>query len=200
MKSTSDILDEKIDQVNTNENIKVFTDSEVEEAIGFFGNFEIKVTRTTEESEPAEFNVGAIVLATGSKLFNPDKHPQYGYGKLDNVLTSLEFEKMNLSGKISLKNGKPPKNVAIIHCVGRDKKGYCSSVCCMYSLKFDHYLKSKIPEIKISEFYTDLCVPGKSHQKFYEKVKEKKVDLIRFSEMPCQEYGDFIKLPLINGL
>jgi len=59
----------------------------------------------------------------------------------------------------------------------------------MYSLKFNHYLKSKIPEIKISEFYTDLCIPGKSHQKFYEKMKETKVNMIRADDIEVSKQG-----------
>jgi len=179
MKSASDVINRKINDINTNENIKIFTNSEVEEAIGFFGNFEVKIKRTDNENGSVEFDVGAIVLATGSTLFNPDKTPRYGYGKLDNVLTSLEFEKMNLSGKITLKNGKAPKSVAIIHCVGRDEKGYCSEICCMYSLKFARYLVDKIPNIKVTNFYSDLCIPGKTYQKFYDETKGNNVEFIR---------------------
>jgi len=102
-------------------------------------------------------------------------------------------------GNIVLKNGNVPKSAAIIHCVGRDKKGYCSSVCCMYSIKFDHYLKSKIPEIKISEFYTDLCIPGKSHQKFYEEIKEKEIDMIRASRIEVAKQGKGIAVKYNNG-
>ena len=109
MRSSSEIIKQKIQDVDKNENIKVFTDSEVEESLGFFGNFQVKVKKTTEENEAFEFNVGAIVLATGSTLFDPDKIPRYGYGIIDNVITALEFEKMNLSGQILLKNNKPPK-------------------------------------------------------------------------------------------
>lgn len=194
MKPASDIINDKIQKVNTNENIKVFTDSEVEEAIGFFGNFEVKITRTTEETEPVEFNVGAVVLATGSTLFNPDKNPQYGYGKFDDVLTSLEFEKMNLSGEISLKNGKTPDSVAIIHCVGRDEKGYCSEICCMYSLKFAGYLKDKLPNVNVSNFYSDLCIPGKTDQKFYEQTKAKNVEFIRSSDIEITKKGDQLNI------
>ncbi|MCK4347130.1 MAG: CoB--CoM heterodisulfide reductase iron-sulfur subunit A family protein [Thermoplasmatales archaeon] len=190
MESGSNIIKQKIQDVNKNENIKVFLDSEVEETIGFFGNFEVKVKKITEEDEAAEFNVGAVVLATGSTLFDPKKTPQYGYGELDDVLTSLEFEKMNLSGEISLKNGKPPKSAAIIHCVGRNEKGYCSEICCMYSLKFVRYLKDKIPNIKVSNFYSDLCIPGKSHQKFYEQTKGNNVDFVRSSDVEITKKGD----------
>lgn len=194
MKSTSDLINEKIQEINNNENIKVFTESEVEEAIGFFGNFEVKLNKTAEENEPVEFNVGAVVLATGSSLFNPDKTPQYGYGKFDNVLTSLEFEKMNLSGKISLKNSKAPKSVAIINCVGRDERGYCSDICCMYSLKFIRYLTEKIPNVKVSNFYYDLCIPGKTEQKFYEQTKGKNVDFVRSSDVEVTEKANQLNI------
>ena len=194
MKLASNIIKEKIEKINTNENIKVFTDSEVEEAFGFFGNFEVKVKKTTEENEPIEFNVGAIVLATGSTLFNSNKVPQYGYGKFDNVLTSLEFEKMNLSGKISLKNGTTPSSVAIINCVGRDQKGYCSEICCMYSIKFARYLKEKIPNVEVTNFYSDLCIPNKTDQKFYEQTKDKNVEFIRSSDFEIKKDGDQLKI------
>ena len=141
-----------------------------------------------------ELKVGTIIAATGFSIFNSKKAPEYGYGKFDDVYTAFEFERLYASngpteGNIILKNSQAPKSAAIIHCVGRDQKGYCSSVCCMYSLKFNHYLKSKIPEIKISEFYTDFCIPGKSHQKFYEKMKETGTDMIRASEIEVTKQG-----------
>ena len=185
MQPSSALINQKIQSLNNNENIKVFTDSEVEEVLGFFGNFEIKVKKKTEE-EPIEFDVGAVVVATGSNIFDPKKTPQYGYGKFDNVINSLEFEKMNLSGKISLKNGKIPKSVAIIHCVGRNEKKYCSEICCMYSLKFVRYLTNKIPDVKVSNFYSDLCLPGKSYQKFYEQTKGN-TDFVRSMDVKITE-------------
>jgi len=194
MKPLQEIINGKIEEINTNENIKVFTNSEVEEAVGFFGNFEVKVKRTDTEDEPAQFNVGAVVVAIGSKLFDSEKIPKYGYGKLDNVITSLEFEKMNKSGKILLKNGKPPKSVAIIHCVGREDKGYCSEICCMYSIKFARYLTDKIPSVKVSNLYSDLCIPGKTNQKFYEETKGKNVNFIRFSDAEITKSKDQLSI------
>jgi heterodisulfide reductase subunit A len=198
MKPISDVIDEKMKKIDTNGNIKVFTDSEVDEAIGFFGNFEIKIKRTNEETDPVEVNVGAIVLATGSALFNPDKTPEYGYGKLENVITSLEFEKMNLSGEILLKNNKAPNSVAIIHCVGRKEKGYCSEICCMYSLKFARYLKEKLPSVKVSNFYSDLCIPGKTDQKFYKQTREKNVGFIRSSNIKITKKGEQLNIEYID--
>jgi len=157
-----------------------------------------------QKDEKLELKVGTIIVATGFSIFDSNKLSKYSYNKIDDVYNSLEFERLYASngpteGNIVLKNGKPPKSVAIIHCVGRDETGYCSSVCCMYSLKFNHYLKSKIPEIKISEFYTDLCIPGKSHQKFYEKMKETKVNLVRFDEIEVSKQGKEIAVKYNNG-
>ena len=157
-----------------------------------------------QKDEQLELKVGAIVAATGFNIFDSKKVPQYGYGKVDDVYTALEFERLYASngpteGNIVLKNGNTPKSAAIIHCVGRDEKGYCSSVCCMYSLKFNHYLKSKIPEVKISEFYIDLCIPGKSHQKFYEKMRETEVDMIRASDIEITKQGKEIAVKYKNG-
>jgi len=194
MQSGSKSIQEKIQTVNNNANIEVFTNSEVEEILGFFGNFEVKVKKRDEEQSTAEFNVGAVVLATGSTLFDPMQTPQYGYGDLDNIITSLEFENMNSSGKITLKNGKTPNSVAIIHCVGRDKTGYCSEICCMYSLKFVRYLKDKISNVKVSNFYSDLCIPGKTYQKFYDQTKGKHVDFIRSTDIKITKNGDKLNI------
>jgi len=157
-----------------------------------------------QKDEQLELKVGAIIVTTGFKTFDPTQSPEYGYGKLDEVYTAFEFERLYASngptdGKILLKNGGIPKSAAIIHCVGRNKKGYCSSVCCMYSLKFNHYLKSKISEIKISEFYTDLCIPGKSHQKFYEKMKGTETDMIRAGEIEVTKQGKGMAVKYSNG-
>ena len=117
-------------------------------------------------------------------------------GVFDITATSLQ----NKGGynSIVLNNKETPKSAAIIHCVGRDEVGYCSSVCCMYSLKFNHYLKSKIPDIEIYEFYKDLCIPGKSHQKFYEQIREKGTKLIRFDDINIVKNGKKININYNN--
>jgi heterodisulfide reductase subunit A len=183
MESGSALIENELRKVEGDENIEVFINSEVEQILGFFGNFEIKVV-SKATSEERDLNVGAVILATGFDLMDISGLPQYGYGKLDDVYTSLEFEEMNIprgptGGKILLKNGKPPGSVAIIHCVGREEKAYCSKVCCMYSLKFARMLKDKLPDAKVSQLYSDLCVPGKAYQKFYEETESLGVEFIR---------------------
>jgi heterodisulfide reductase subunit A len=193
MESGVSLMAKEIQSLLENENIEVLTESEVEQILGFLGNFEVKVANKAEEKE-LNFNVGAVILATGFELSDTKGLPQYRYGKLDDVYTSLEFEEMNLpdgptGGKILLKNGKPPESVAIIHCVGREEKGYCSKVCCMYSLKFDRMLKSQLPAAEVFHFYSDLCIPGKSYQKFYEDTKEMGAKFVRSAKTEVTSNG-----------
>ncbi len=183
MDSGSVLIEKEVKRLLGAKNIEELTDSEVEQILGFFGNFEAKVTKKGENGE-RNLSVGAVILATGFDLMDPTGLPQYGYGKRDDVYTSLEFEQMNMpsgpsGGKILLKNGKSPESVAIIHCVGREEKGYCSKVCCVYSLKFARMLKSQLPDVKVSQLYSDLCIPGKSYQKFYEETKDLGINFVR---------------------
>ena len=159
----------------------------------------------TQQDEELELNVQAIVVATGFKTYDLTQAPQYGYGKLNNVYSMVEVERICASngpteGQIVLRNGKAPKSAAIIHCVGREKKGYCSSVCCMASIKQAHFLKNKIPGVKITQLHSDLCVPGRVYQKFYEEVKESGVDFIRatVNEVEGQGTGVAIKYKTEN--
>jgi heterodisulfide reductase subunit A len=130
-----------------------------------------------QEDEVVELEVGAIILATGFNLFDPTPIVQYGYGRLDNVITSLEFERLVNSagpteGHIKLKDGREPESVGIIHCVGsRDEKyhEYCSRICCMQSMKFAHLLKEHT-NAEIYEFYIDMRSFGKGYEEFYNRI------------------------------
>jgi len=134
-----------------------------------------------------EVEVGAVIVATGYDSFDPSVITQYGYGRYDNVLTALQFERMcNASGptegKIVLKDSSEPKNIAIIHCVGsRDKNyhEYCSRVCCMYSLKYSHLIKEKIEDAEVYQFYIDMRCFGKGFEEFYERLSNEGVKFIR---------------------
>lgn len=197
MHPISSFIQQIIQEVKENEDIEVLTDTEIEHVLGFFGNFEVKAKPKSKEAR--EFKVGAVVTATGFNMYDPAKSPRYGYGKFDDVLTALEFETMNASGSILLKNGQSPKSVAIIHCVGRKEKGYCSEVCCLYSLKFARYLKDKLSDVKVTHLYSDLCLPGKAYQKFYEETKEKGVDFIRCSDVQVIEQSGGMNVKYKSG-
>jgi heterodisulfide reductase subunit A len=112
---------------------------------------------------------------------------QFGYGRYDNVITGFQFERMSSAsgptgGKIVLKDGTEPRSIAILHCIGsRDLNyhEYCSRVCCMYSLKFAHLIREKIPDAEIYDLYIDLRCFGKGYEEFYNRLQEEGVDFIR---------------------
>ncbi len=140
-----------------------------------------------QQDEILTIKVGNIILATGYDLFDARRIPNYGYGHLPNVFTSLEFERMtNASGptmgKVVLRDGvTQPKSVAIIHCVGsRDKNynNYCSAICCMQSLKFAHLVKEKTGG-EVYQFYIDMRTPAKTYDEFYQRIIHEGVNMIR---------------------
>ncbi|HEY61060.1 MAG TPA: CoB--CoM heterodisulfide reductase iron-sulfur subunit A family protein [Anaerolineae bacterium] len=140
-----------------------------------------------QQDEVIRIEVGNIILATGYDLFNSRRIPQYGYGRLANVFTSLEFERMcnaagPTEGRVFLRDGiTQPKTVGIIHCVGsRDKhyNNYCSVICCMQSLKFAHLVKERTGA-EVYEFYIDMRTAFKDYDEFYQRVLQEGVNFIR---------------------
>ena len=258
MECSSCMLQPKMDEILHHENIELLTSSEVQEVLGFVGNFTVRVEKkaghvdkskcvgcgacyeqcpiTTknefnsnlsdrkaidlpfagalpnvpvidrktclrfhgqdctickqachfdaidydDRDEILERTVGGIIVATGFELFDPSALPGFGYGKIPEVYTSLEFERIlsqngPTGGKLLMKNAGEPKSLAIIHCVGsRDKgvKDYCSGVCCLYAVKFAHMVKKRSPAVKVYDLYADWCVPGKGNQSFLDSIRE----------------------------
>ncbi len=170
--------------------------------------------------ETVEIEVGNVVVATGFDVFDARRIERYGYGALPNVLTALEFERLTnasgpTGGAIVMKtarlnkrtgqeewafdsDGPRPRRIAIIHCVGsRDHNynPYCSRVCCMYSLKFAHLVKEKLPDASCFEFYIDMRAFGKGYEQFFERVKDEGVFIVRGRSAKVAMHGDqmFIK-------
>jgi len=145
-----------------------------------------------QKEEIKELKVRAIIIAIGSGIFDVGKISKYGYGKLKEVYHALEFERLFSSngptgGKIVMRNGQPPSSVALIHCVGREEKGYCSSVCCLYLLKFNHYLRSKLPGVEIHEYFTELNIPGRGNERFFLRMMEGGTELVRINDLQIKE-------------
>ncbi|MBI4403005.1 MAG: FAD-dependent oxidoreductase [Deltaproteobacteria bacterium] len=153
--------------------------------------------------EIVEVNVGTVVIATGFESFNARKMARYGYGKLKNVLTALEFERLShasgpTGGEILTVDGKTPQSVAIIHCVGSRDENHqlsCSRVCCMYSLKFAHLVKEKTGA-EVYNLYIDMRTPGKGYEEFYRRLLSEDVHFIRGK---CSEITDLAETPKEKG-
>jgi heterodisulfide reductase subunit A len=139
-----------------------------------------------QKEELKTIEVGTIILATGFEVFDAKRIPYYGYGVYPNVYTALEVERLTnasgpTGGEIVLRDGRKPKSVGIIHCVGsRDEhtNRYCSRVCCMYSLKLAHLIKEKT-DAEVYNFYIDMRTAGKAFEEFYNRVAGEGTQLIR---------------------
>ena len=131
-----------------------------------------------QQDEQIELNIGSIILATGYDVFDPSSLTNLGYGRILNVVTSMEFERLicasgPLGGHlVRPSDSKEPKKLAFINCVGsRDIKNnpYCSSCCCMYTTKEAMIAYEHNNELESSIFYIDLRAVGKGFQKYLQR-------------------------------
>lgn len=142
-----------------------------------------------QKDEIIEEDVGAIVVATGFDLYNPDKLKEYGYGSIPDVITSLQFERLlSASGPTTgdvkrISDGKVPKRVVFIQCAGsRDKENhleYCSKICCMYTAKHALLYKHRVHDGEPIIFYIDVRTAGKGYEEFYNRVTDEGAIYIR---------------------
>ena len=134
--------------------------------------------------------VGTVVLATGYDIFPIEKKFEWGYKNYDNVITSLEFERLICASGptgghlIRPSDGETPKKIAFVLCAGsRDNTGvgkpYCSRFCCMYSLKHAHQIIEKIPGAVPYIFYMDIRSFGKMYEEFYYRIQDEGAKFIR---------------------
>ena len=153
-----------------------------------------------QQDEIIEAEVDAIILASGFDLYDPSGLEEYGYGKIKNVITAMQYERMiSASGPSGGQlqrpsDGKTPKRLAFIQCVGsRDThhKLYCSSVCCMHATKEAILANEHYPDLKAFIFYTDMRAVGKRFQEYIARAEQEyKVTYIRSRPSKITENPD----------
>jgi len=136
-----------------------------------------------QQPEEIELDVGAIVVATGFDMFDASVIPQYGYKRFKNVIAAMELERLLCASGptgghlIRPSDGKIPRNIAFIQCVGsRDRRAwinhpYCSSICCKYAVKDAVLIKEHEPNTLVTIFYIDMRAFGKGFQEFVNRAK-----------------------------
>jgi heterodisulfide reductase subunit A len=141
-----------------------------------------------QQESRMELEIGAIILATGFRDFDPAQTFQYGYKSLPNVVTGMELERLinsggPTSGKVVMINGEKPDRVAILHCVGSRGKEheYCSRVCCMYSLKLATLTREYVGA-EVIEFYRDMRAFGKDYEGFFHRTESHGVQFVRYTD------------------
>jgi heterodisulfide reductase subunit A len=142
---------------------------------------EAEAVNLDQKPEEIKLKVGAIIVATGFDIFDPSKILPYGYGRRKDVVTALELERLLCAsgptgGHLTRpSDGKIPKTVAFIQCVGsRDRRHgnpYCSSICCKYAVKDAVLIKEHVPDSRVCIFYIDLRAFGRGFQEFVNRAK-----------------------------
>jgi heterodisulfide reductase subunit A-like polyferredoxin len=135
-----------------------------------------------------EVHVGAVVVATGYKLFIADAKPEYGFGRFKNVITGMQMDRLLAPTRpyntvLRPGDGKVPERIAYILCTGSrdeapgpDGRGgvgnpLCSRFCCMYSIKQNQLVMGALPLAEVTVHYMDIRAPGKRYEEFYESAK-----------------------------
>lgn len=152
--------------------IRICTNTEITGISRKSGKFEVRT------SQNQNFRADSILLSTGFDLFDARKKEEYGYGIYENVITSVDLEKiLKEQKKLILPGGREPKRIAMIHCVGsRDEKSgcfHCSKVCCITAVKQAIEIRQRLSDAEIFCFYMDLRMYGKKFEELYRESQEK---------------------------
>ncbi|MBX6422303.1 FAD-dependent oxidoreductase [Thermosulfurimonas sp. F29] len=142
----------------------------------------------TQKGEHREVETGAVVIATGFRLYEPEKDDLYGYRRDANVITGMQLERLlaptrPYNALLRPSDGRIPGNIGLILCVGsrslREGTPRCSRICCMYSLKQAQLLLGAVPFAEVSIYYMDIRSFGKGYERFRRQTEEMGVHLIR---------------------
>jgi heterodisulfide reductase subunit A len=141
------------------------------------------------QDEIVDIEVGVIIVATGMDIYDPTILDEYGYTRYENVITTMEFERLICGGgptqgqMVRPSDNKIPKRIGFIQCVGSrtDNRGnpYCSNVCCMNTIKDSLLIKEHYPDAEILVFYMDIRAYGKGFEDLYRRSREEGVRYIR---------------------
>jgi len=153
--------------------------------------------------EVADMTVGAVVVATGFKLFAADLKPEYGYGTFKNVITGMQMDRLLAPTRpfntiLRPGDGKVPERIAYVMCTGsRDEtigNPLCSRFCCMYSVKQNQLIMGALPIADVTVHYMDIRAAGKRYDEFYEQAKAMGANYVkgRVAKITEREDGDLV--------
>ncbi len=135
-----------------------------------------------DQDEVVTREVGSIIVAIGLDVYDPTEMDEYGYTRFDNVITSMEFERLICAGGptgghfVRPSDHQRPKRIAFIQCVGsrnpENGRPYCSNICCMNTIKDALLLADHYPDVECTVYYQDIRAFGKSFEDFYQRSKE----------------------------
>jgi heterodisulfide reductase subunit A len=195
-----DLLQRKVQTANCHPHIQVLTKAQIREASGYVGNFRVVVDSRSEnvafpdfevgsanggvllpDPESSDhrftFDIGAIIVATGWESYDHALLPEYGGGRVPDVVDGLAFEGMLAKGVLCRpSDGAVPREVVFVQCAGsRDpERGvpYCSKVCCMYVAKQAMLFQERVPGGQAYVFYIDIRSAGKGYDEYVQRAME----------------------------
>jgi heterodisulfide reductase subunit A len=147
-----------------------------------------KAINLKEKATKETFDVGSIIVATGFQEYNPSVIKEYHYGDYPNIVTHLELARMidgfGPTGGTIIKpsDRQPAKRIVMVQCTGsRDRRWnpWCSSICCMISLKHAMLIKQADPEADVTICYIDIRTTGREHEYYYERAREMGVKFVK---------------------
>jgi len=161
---------------------------------------EAKAINHKQTPERIKVKVGAIIVATGSELFDATRIPEYAATKSKNIISNLQFERLtNASGPtggeiLCPETGKKPRSIVFIQCVGsRDRRfnEYCCRIGCMVTLKQAILAREKLgKDVNIYVCYIDIRSFGKGYEEFYRKAREMGITFIAGIPSEIRVYED----------
>jgi len=178
---SENLLESRVEAVLHHPLIQVHTGAEVTDFEGYVGNFKAAVSknggRSASEPSPDSYDVGAVIVATGFDLYAQQNLPEYGGGRLPNVVDGLCFEEMLRTGQVRRpSDGRVPREIVWVQCAGsRDPIlhcSHCSKICCMYVAKQAIAYRRTIPESQAYVFYIDIRSQGRGYDEFVQYAME----------------------------
>jgi heterodisulfide reductase subunit A len=169
----SEIINDKLGEITKHSNIKVHTNTELEDVKGYIGNYKVKLSNN---GNTKELETSTIIAATGMNEIEPEG--LFGYGDFPNIITQLQLEE-----KLRTKDLGKVKNVAIINCVNsRNEERGCCNIGCLAAIKNAVTIKELNKDAKVYIFYRDINIEGEDYNYFKEAVKKYDIKLIRYPD------------------
>lgn len=195
-------LPEKIDKVTRHPRIKVYTSTRIVKTEGQPGMFDVTFQNG---GQPFVHRAGAIVMATGWKPYDASRLSHLGYGSSSDVVTNIQFEEMIAETPLKRpSDGKQAESVLFIQCAGsrdKDHLPYCSSICCMATLKQADLLHQSSPQTKVYIVYRDIMTPGQ-YERYFAKVQNHPLTFLMKGEVSAvrAQNGDRIEIDVKGTL
>jgi len=181
--NAEDVLNRMISEAKSLDNVTLLTNSEVVDFEGHIGSFEAKI-KNNETGKTTKHKFGTVIVTTGFEPFEPEGY--YGYGTHPDIITLAQFEEMRKKGQLLRdSDGKPPKTILFIGCVGSREEGvkgheHCSRYCCTAMTKAAGDIRDITDEVLI--LYDDLRTFGRGHEEIHRASRAKHVVFTKFGK------------------